>query len=68
VFDIASAAYQKGKATAESICLDCRKEYPKCKIRRRCRVIECDDFLPYNDIPESEIKKLQQILKKRKTT
>jgi hypothetical protein len=74
VFDIARAAYQKGKAwhlkgisIAESICLNCRKEYPKCKIRRRCTVIECDDFSPYNDMPESEIKKLKQLLKKRKT-
>ena len=32
----------------KSVCLDCRKQYPKCKIMRRCLVIKCDDQLPYN--------------------
>ena len=31
----------------EAICIKCRKVYPKCKIRRRCWVIQCDDFLPF---------------------
>ena len=31
----------------KSICLECRRQYPKCKIRRRCHVIKCDDFEPY---------------------
>lgn len=36
------------KEEVMAICLDCRTQYPKCKIRRRCKVVQCDDFMPYN--------------------
>ncbi len=48
IVEVKKPSTNKHMDKIKSICLECRKEYPMCKVRRRCHVIQCDDFLPCN--------------------